>query len=239
MPRYGWDIKELLFEEDVKAIFNKTTNDKESALVALLWLTGARPSELAELRKEKVYYDAQKLTITLVTKKLGEAGAFKLKERTLEFVRLTGLGTNVYIETLIKYVSLLPPEALLLPHTTRWQENVIGRLSLQGIGKKLSPYHFRHSVMSWMAHNGSTINELMHFKGAASILSVSPYMNAKPMIVNIQSQRRSRDTPVIPPEQPKAEVAPPPKEEAQPPPSEKKEEKKDCGGDEADDISLL
>ncbi|MDD3906553.1 MAG: site-specific integrase [Candidatus Omnitrophica bacterium] len=198
MPKYGWKIENLLFEEDVRAMYNLAAREKEAVLIALLWITGARPAELAELKKENVQYDSSRVNITLATKKLGEGGDFKIRNRTLSFVRPTGLDTNIYIETVVKYVAALPPEALLLPHTTRWQENTINRIGQKGIGQKVSPYHFRHSCLTWMASNGATIDELMQFKGALSVLSISMYMKAKPFVVSLQNQRRTRGAVALP-----------------------------------------
>jgi integrase len=192
MPKYGWKIENLLFEEDVRAMYNLAAREKEAVLISLLWITGARPSELAEVKKENVQYGDGKVNITLATKKLGEGGDFKIRNRTLSFVRAAGLDTNIYLETIVKYVIALPPESLLLPHTTRWQENTINRLGQKAIGQKVSPYHFRHSCLTWMASNGATIDELMSFKGALSVLSISMYMKAKPFVVTLSTQRRNR-----------------------------------------------
>jgi len=213
MPRYSWKIDDLIFEEDAREIYNRATRDKEAVLISLLWITGARPAELAELKREKVYYDSGKLSLTIATKKLGEGGAFKIRERTLAFDRPGGLNTNIYIETIIKYCVALPPEALLIPYTTRWMENTVTKLSKAAIGKTLSPYHFRHSCLTWMATNGATVADLMQFKGALSAMSIGMYMHAKPFVVSLQNQRRSRSPAVANSEPPLPQ--PPPSSTAQ------------------------
>ena len=209
MPKYGWKIDELIFEEDAKAMYKHAKNEKETVLISLLWTTGARPEELHMLKREKVEFNDQTLLLTIPTKKLGKEGTFKIRERPLEFARPNGLDTNIFIETIIKYAKDLPPETFLLPNTTRWQENVVNRLSQAAMGKKLCPYHFRHSVMSWMAHSGATIEQLMHFKGALSVMSVSPYLHAKPYIVVLATQRRTRGAPILPPSLPGSAQSPP------------------------------
>lgn len=183
MPRYNSDISELLKESDVRAMFDRAKNAKEAYLVSILWLTAARPSEAIELKKDSFVLEGTILKITLVTKKLGQAKGFTIKERTLEYERPDGYGANPYIEQVIRYVGASRDEGFILPYTTRWCEKVINRLGMLTINKFISPYHFRHSRLSLLAANGLTTPELMFFKGAKSANSVSPYLHAKPFVI--------------------------------------------------------
>lgn len=200
MPRYSWRIDDLIFEEDAKAMFDKASTSYERVLVALCWITGARTQEMLSLRKEDIYYDSRKATFTLRTLKLGGDGSqFVVRERTLEFDRPEGVDANIYLETILRHIEGLAPETRLLPYTSRWAEIAINRLGLKAVGKKLTPYHFRHSVLTWLARNGKTLNELMHFKGARSIDSVKPYLHAIPSVINLQNLRREREQKSEPP----------------------------------------
>jgi site-specific recombinase XerD len=192
MPKYSWNIDDLLFEEDVKLIYNRCQTKRDAVLVAFLWIAGPRPEELREVKRESIAWNDEALMITFPTKKKGKKGKFKLTTRTLRFERKRGFETSLYIETIIQYVEGVLPGNQILPYTTRWQEKRINVLTEKAIGKRMSPYHFRHSALSWLAAGGATIEELMHFKGASSVLSVSPYLHAKPFIVKLQNQRRSR-----------------------------------------------
>lgn len=192
MPTYSHDIRTLLFEEDVRSMYDAAQHHQERLLISLLWITGPRPSEGELVEKEDVAWEDTKLWITLNTKKLGEGGRFAVDKRTLEFARPVGLDMNIYIETIIRAAQAAAPKGRLLNYGIRWQQKVINRLSQERLGVKLSPYHFRHSVMTWLARNGKTIDQLKYFKGAKSINSVGAYISARPFVVEQQLLRRSR-----------------------------------------------
>ena len=193
MPKYSVDIATILFEEDVRKIYNEARTPEERVFVSLLWMTGGRTKEVLMLRKENIQYDAERVKITLQTLKLGQSKKFMVKNRTLEFERPSGVNANIYLETIINYVKLLSPEVLLLHRSNRWGEYLINKLGMKAVGKKFSPYHFRHSCMTWLARNGATPDMLMHFKGAASIKSISAYIHAVPFVVKEQNRRRVQE----------------------------------------------
>lgn len=192
MPRYNSDISVMLYEEDVSAMFTRAKSPKEAYLVAILWTTGARPSEILELKKDSFRLDGGTLRITLVTKKLGDGKEFMLRERTLEFERLENVEANPYIEQVIRFVNAAPNEGFILQYTTRWAEKTINRLGMEALNKLISPYHFRHSVLSHLAAKGFGVTELKEFKGAKSIQSVEPYLHAKPFVIRAKHLERSR-----------------------------------------------
>jgi len=199
MPKYKWKIEELLFEEDVRNIYDHARLNDERVLVSLLWLTGARPAELMRSKaneKKGITIDEFKintnsLEITLKTLKRGTKDNFQVKQRNLVFERGTKQ-QNIYIETIINHIKSLLPESELLPYTTRWGEKVINRLGREAIGKPISPYHFRHSVMTWLMQNGKSELEVQYFKGASSLAGVRPYLHAKPNVIRLENLRRNR-----------------------------------------------
>ena len=172
MPVYKTEPSVLLYEEDVRKMFD-LANDQEALAIALLWQTGARPGELQLLKKENFFITEDKLEITIKTLKLRKSVTkYQISERTLRFDRPKGLKSDVYIETITNYVKNLYPEAKVMMFGKRWLEYKIAKLSQKALDKPLSPYHFRHSVMSWLAKNGATAVEIKDFKGAKSLLSV-------------------------------------------------------------------
>ncbi|RPJ57838.1 MAG: site-specific integrase, partial [Dehalococcoidia bacterium] len=142
MPRYNSDISEILYEEDVTKMIARAKSPKEAYLISVLWITGARPSEILELRKDSFRLDEGTLKIRLTTKKLGETNEFIIRERTLDFERPDGYGANPYIEQIIRYVNASADVGFILPYTTRWAEKVINRLGMEALNKLISPYHF-------------------------------------------------------------------------------------------------
>lgn len=193
MPKYSFKIDELLFEEEVRNMYNRADSEVKRVLLSLLWITGARPTEVIMLKREDIRFNQDKLEITLKTLKLGGDGQkFIVRDRTLVFDRPREIEANIYLETIVDYVKMIPPETRVIKYTTRWAEKVVNRLSEMTLGKKLSPYHFRHSVMTWLARHGASIDQLMYFKGARSYDSVKPYIHAKPTVVQLQNLRRER-----------------------------------------------
>lgn len=201
MPKYNWDIKDLLFEEDVRKMYDAAGTLQKKAFISICWLTGARTGESLSLKKEDIGFNDDFLEIRLPTTKLG-GGDYKTAMRTLTVTRPRGVEANLYVETVVKYAANLPlNDDFLFGHegvgkkayTTRWAESkVIGPLSLQTLGKWLTPYHFRHSCMQWLARHGASLAQLMHFKGAKSPLSVQPYISAVPAVVKMQNLKRER-----------------------------------------------
>ena len=192
MPRYNSDISEILYEEDVSKMLARARSPKEAYLIAILWITGARPSEALELKKNSFRLEDGTLKIYLFTKKLGKTNDFIIRERTLDFERPDGYGANQYIEQIIAFVNGSADEGFILPYTTRWAEKVINRLGMEALNKLISPYHFRHSVLSHHASKGMNTVDLMAFKGAKSIGSVAPYLHAKPFTVKAKDLERAR-----------------------------------------------
>lgn len=192
MGRYGHNIRDLIFEEDVRLMFNKCRNDRERLLLSFLWVTGARPAEINQIKKEDIAVYTNTLSIKVKTLKLGRAKGFTIENRTLEFERPTGLDEITWLETIAGKAIAAQPEQVLLPFTTRWQSKVINRLGTEAIGKAISPYHLRHSVLSYKAASGYTIDQLMHMKGAKSIESVSTYLQARPFVIQLKNERTFR-----------------------------------------------
>lgn len=200
MPTYKEKIERLLFEEDVRKMYDLARTNDERVLVSILWITGARPAEIMRskganesigLKAGSCFVEPNTLSINLNTLKRGIKVDFQVKQRTLVFKRGTN-NNNIYIETLVNQIQSLSPDSEILPYTTRWGEKVINRLGKDSIGVPISPYHFRHSVMTWLVQNGKTELEVQYWKGAASLSGVRPYLHARPMMVNIMDLRRSR-----------------------------------------------
>lgn len=192
MPKYAWDIKNILYEEDVRAMYKQGRDGYERLAVSLLWTTGGRTSELTQISKEDVIYNDSNVAIILKTLKLGRSKGFAIDKREIQFKRPRGIDANIYLETVINHSKLAHQGDLILPYTARWVSLVTNRLGMATLGKPVAPYHFRHSVLSHMAASGATIDQLKHFKGAKDIQSIAMYLHARPFMVEMELQRRER-----------------------------------------------
>jgi integrase len=178
MPRYKKDINQILEKPDFELLLTKAANLRDRALLAFLYLTGARPTEIVEVKKKDVYEntaDPDAVYIRVKTAKLGKKAIreFTITERILVFPK-----TTAYLNLVADYAATLPtPDNLLFPFSpTR-----IRQLVYQMSENKYCPYHFRHSRLTKLSRAGATTDELMYWKGALEIKSVSAYLKAKPI----------------------------------------------------------
>jgi integrase len=199
MPRYTESVRAIIFEEDVRKIWRNAKYLNERVILSLLWFSGARPSEVINLKRKNIDWGIDSsgqdyFAVKLETKKLGQAKGFVVLERILKSSRPLGSNANIYIESLINFCMRLEMDDYVIQggRTTRWLNKVMHRLS-KTIGHVWSVYHFRHSVFSHMARCGASITTLMFWKGAASLSSVSYYVHAMPVYWQMETDRRSRD----------------------------------------------
>lgn len=199
MPKYTETVKQLLYEDDIRKMWQNTPYESDRVILSVLWFTGARPSEVINLKRKNVNWGIDEhgqdfFQMKLETKKLGKVDGFVVTERVLTSSRPLGMKANIYIETIIRWCMKLEPEDYLLVggRTTRWLNKVMHRLS-KTIGHVWSVYHFRHSVFSHMARNRASLSDIMDWKGAAHPSSVMRYIHAAPAYIQIENQRRERD----------------------------------------------
>jgi integrase len=146
----------------------------DRAVIAALYLTGARPGEIIQMKVRDIRQESVSVFVTLQTEKLGVAKGFLIDKRILEIPV-----SAPYMEDLLKWHVLLlereKPEQLLFP---MGDEN-IRRIVLLASLNKFFPYNFRHSRLTKLALQGATISELMYWKGAKDPSSVAPYLAGK------------------------------------------------------------
>jgi len=178
-------------------MWHKTPYEAERVALALIWFTGARPSELLSLKRKNVDWGIDEngsdfFAVKLETKKLGKAQGFVVSERILKSSRPLGMAANIFIETLIRWCMKLDPEAFVLMQRSRMSLNrMMHRLSPPG--HYFSVYHARHSVLSLLCRNGANATTLMFWKGSSHMGSVMRYVHAMPVYLQIENQNRSRN----------------------------------------------
>lgn len=199
MPVYTETVKQLLYEDDIRKMWQNTPYESDRVILSVLWFTGARPSEVINLKRKNVLWGIDEngqdfFQMKLETKKLAKAVGYVVTTRVLTSSRPLGAKANVYIETIIRWCMKLELEDFLFVggRTTRWLNKVMHRLS-GTIGHTWSVYHFRHSVFTHMARNRASLSALMDWKGAAHPSSVMRYIHAAPAYIRIENQNRERD----------------------------------------------
>jgi integrase len=175
VPKYVKDINKEITEADAQEMINNCTNQQEKTLIAILYLTGARPIEVVALRVGDINPGANPdyFTIKLKTAKLRKGVYQGSVERTLLIPK-----DSPFAQMLIKEVlNVINPEAKLFGFNT--PDNV-KQIVYKVSNNKWCPYHFRHSRLNKLARQGMGVSELMSWKGARDVQSVSAYLRGKP-----------------------------------------------------------
>lgn len=174
MPRYKKDVKRKITEDETRALIDSTSNKSHKAAIAILYLTGARPSEVAVLKKEDLTIEEGLLKVSLVTKKGGI-------DRTLFFEP-----DDAFIqEVVLPYVDSLPAGSFLFGFSGN--PDRLKHVVYEASDRTVAPYTFRHSRLTQLAESGYTQHELMMWKGARTMESVNDYLY-KSMRVNLKKR---------------------------------------------------
>jgi len=160
-------------------MIDKTNNIQHKVCVALLYITGARPIEIAMLKTRDFTINENDIRIFLTTKKRG-INRLLIFDKNTPFVQ----------ELIIPYINQLLKEGredIFDFKTSDRIKQIVYLLS----DNKLTPYSFRHNRLTQLALAGATPYELMVFKGAKSLDSISPYIYRSPnMLVNLKDKIR-------------------------------------------------
>jgi len=179
MPNYSQsDIKFIIGTDEFTSMYNNAEGRQDRAWLTVLWFTGARPSEILELRKKDIIINPESIQFVLSTKKLGfrKSDGFIIEKRTLV---LKISEKNRYVKNLCRYLEPFKDGELIFSFSRRHGLNIIYRISMRAFGFKLCPYNFRHSRLTLLAEKGATIEELKRFKGARGDKSVTNYLHAR------------------------------------------------------------
>lgn len=170
MGRYKKDISHVVSQEETQKMIEKARLPRDRFLISILYLTGARPSEILEFKREDVDIQETQLVFRLVTKKLGKARGFTIKERLLEIQK-----TAPFIEHIIEYLKITDGKLLNI------NDSRIRQIVYELSENRFCPYHFRHSRLTKLSRGGASLDELMFWKGSKDEKSVIEYLKAKPI----------------------------------------------------------
>ena len=176
MP-YKKDINRVVSLEEALLYIDVLDRPRDKALVALLHLTGARPTEIREVRKEHITVEENQVKILMMTAKLKGVPGFFLRERILVFKKdAPGIGH------FLDWYSVCPtPDLFRGTHGKPISTTRIRQLVYKASGNAICPYHFRHSRLTKLARSGWGADQLMYWKGSRTVRSVSVYIASKPV----------------------------------------------------------
>lgn len=172
MGRYKKNINHIVDKVEVDDMIDKAKSIRDKALIAVLYLTGARTEEVKTLKAEHITEDTYSYKIKMRTVKLGRNSEhqFVLQDRILEFKKNTPFLTYILMhkENCKDY---------MFPISTTRMRQIVYKLSED----RFCPYNFRHSRMTKLAWQGAGPVDLMHWKGSLDTRSVNPYIRGKPV----------------------------------------------------------
>ena len=92
LPSYNVDIKHIVSYTEAKGLIDRASNIRDKFIVAILYLTGARPIEICYnkdkkigLKKDDIFEKDSMIHVIVKTAKLGESKKFRIDERELIF----------------------------------------------------------------------------------------------------------------------------------------------------------
>lgn len=138
-------------------------------MIAILYRTGARPVEICMMKKEDVRLTDTHIIFSLRTVKNGLPRNIGIK-RSLAFVE----------DVIIPYVSSLQNGEKLFDFGPDRLRQIIYATS----ENKFTAYTFRHNRLTRLAEAGASSYQLMIWKGAKDMKSVSNYLYRSPLILN-------------------------------------------------------
>jgi len=169
MPKYTkeWWEKAKQFQaplielSDLIKMLEKARDKQERVALILLYYTGARPSEIVNLKREHVKKFRNLICVNFITTKKGIS-------------RTIWMPFNSLTKEVIELAEKLQPEQPLLPRIRHpWNiRDLVYRVS----DNTLTAYFFRHNRLTKLANRGFDVYTLRYFKGAKSIQSVEPYV---------------------------------------------------------------
>jgi len=180
MPKYKEaDINYIVRAEDFEKMYRFCRDLKERNLLFILYSTGARPSEILEMKREDVEIHDDRVIFHIITKKVRKKGMEKKFIIDKRHLVLKLPREHPYIKNLERFVSKFEEGQRLFRMTRRTMHNIISRISRDALGISLCPYNFRHSFFTRFIESGGRIEEAQYLKGARDMRSVMPYLHAR------------------------------------------------------------
>lgn len=172
MPIYKFQRSEKRIEQkETNLIILSMPTEELKAVVSLLYISGARISEILSLRRENIIEDIESIQINIISlkqKKKKRETFYIQNERPLTFRRDTP-----FMNYILEYIKGVPKSEKLF-NVTRFQVwYYIKRANMF-----CSPHCFRHSRLQRLADLGATAHQIRMFAGHSKIDSSVSYIES-------------------------------------------------------------
>ena len=179
-----WPVKHIPFQKTRKKLptvlnkkevslilSNSLRNPKHYAIVATLYSTGLRISELVDLKIADI--DSKNMLLYVRQGKGGKDRQVQLSSELLEILR------NYYRSCRVKPQNWLFPgrDDGVRMHTSTVQRLVHRLTEKAGIDKKITPHTFRHSFATHLLEDGTDLRTIQALLGHADIQTTEKYLH--------------------------------------------------------------
>lgn len=196
MPNYSKsNIRYTIRDADFRRMIAKTPGISYKAFLAILYCTGARPSEvsgdkdrgLKGMTLGDIVFSPKDVTFYVPVSKVRQhIYSVEKRQLTLEFdpnnvdypIEIIAKFIESEMKKSLKEEGQLNSERPLFNFTRRTGYNIVNRAS-KYLSSELCPYNFRHSRLTQLSEQGAGLETLMYFKGSKDIKSIQPYLHAR------------------------------------------------------------
>ena len=170
----------VLSQDEIQRMFTACTNTKHKVILALLYSTGLRVSELINLKWEHI--DRSRMVINIIQAKGNKDRQVMLTENLIPLL-------EKYYHEYHSIIYVLNGQGEAPQYSDRSVGEVIKQLaSKAGIGKRVYTHLMRHCSFTHMVENGTDINLIQRLAGHSSVNTTSIYTHiSHNLISRIQS----------------------------------------------------
>jgi integrase/recombinase XerD len=176
---------EILQEEDITNALNNIMGKNKieaRALLILLYYTGARPSEVLDLKSKDLIVENNYLVIQMPGKKRGLSRPIRLRRKLKLVKEVWSYASSVYPTLLLfpNFRSNNKKQVINKKGEIKTYEETSNKLRYhfkKWFKKDMTPYFLRHSRFSSLMMKGADREELRIMKGSKTYESVTPYVH--------------------------------------------------------------
>lgn len=193
MPRYAYKRADKRIEQsELEGMLFKTNSEKIRALIAALYISGARISEVLNMKlKDFKFKDNGDLEINIITLKRDRGNKLPYQEHR----RLILAKGTPFLHILVGYYRKLKDSCRFIPEEEMLEKKLFwfcpkaasNRTAVNRILKKLnpviSPHAFRHSRCQKLADNGATAIQIKAWTGHKKLDMISEYIENSSRLV--------------------------------------------------------
>lgn len=190
MPKPKHAGRDIMTFEEAKSIIDQCKKLKFKALFAMLYLTGARISELTKsyetkydkktkksvrigkregIKRENIVYDEEDIYITIPIRK--KRSAVIRHTRTLVMSK-----KSPFVPIILEYIKDMKPEDVLFPFTREYATQVFSKLD-----QKAWLHLYRHTRLTRLSMIGASPEELRNWAGHGDYRYLDRYLQKMPI----------------------------------------------------------